>query len=599
MLRSFAPLCCTIAFSAAFAFSVAFAQDDPDAVKIKTTPEILSLFDESLQSLSQVEPTPRAGGLFQWLGFAVDFDNQKPALKIIDALLALAPSIEPEDLRTQLYAGVVNAFLDMERYPEAIATVNGYAPPTYRHEWQLDIAARIIILYERDNMPQPFGVSTLLQQALAGAVEAQDFIREGLSRAFLGHELARQGRQEEAATAFAEAMRTAQKIDDVDEKGALIGLILQRQVKHNQIANAMAMLQSVASDIKPMSTFALVSALILNEKYAEAEALIKTLPAGDMRDDLLGKFVMETIKTITDEKVGELATLVSSEELRERFLQIVTTLLQRNGRSDVAVQVSRHLNEPEVAEMSLFVGKIESLLEERQFAEAIRFIDEAEENEAIRQHFKRRILMMQYQETRDESVAGQIEATFTSGERIAVAELREEAKRATEVSDFTTRIDLLLEIFQEQSQFLDFVGARQTIKLLAEQLDKGTEPAQNIQDRLLLARLQVELHDKEGARANLGKLAQMLSAVTDLQTLKDLVPTLPLAPGVEPAIDESAIQNQLFQIYFMTASLLARANAPAESQAAFAKARELANAEPDATQRAEKLLILAQFLAEE
>jgi len=595
MLRSFALLC----FCAVFAFSTAFAQDEPSAVKITATPEILSLFNESLQSLSQAEPNPRAGGLFQLLGFAVNFDDKAHAQRIIDALLALAPSIEPEELRTQLYAGVVNAFLDLGKYPEAIAAVNQYASPADRHEWQLDIAARIIIVYERNNTSQPFGVSALLQQALTGAVETQDTIREGLARAFLGHELARQGRQEESVAAFAEAMRTAQRVEDVEEKGAIIGVILQRQAVHNQLANAMATLQSVSPEIKPMSTFALVSVLIPGEKHAEAEALIRTLPSGDMRDQLLGDFVMATVKTITDAKVGELVGLVSSEEKRERFLQIVTTLLQRNGRSDVAVHVSRRLSEPEVAEMSLFIGKIDSLLEEKQFAEVLQFVDESEDNEAIRQHLKRRILMMQYMETRDESVAGQIEATFTSSERIAVSELREEAKRAAEVPDFATRIDLLFEIFQEQSRFLDFAGARQTMNLLAEQLDKGTEPVQNIRDRLLLARMQSDLQDAEGVKANLGKLTQTLSAVTDLQTLKDLVPTLPLGPGASPTVAESDIQNQLFQIYFMIANLLAGVDASAESQAAFAKARELARIEPDAAQRAEKLLVLAQFLAGE
>ena len=592
MLRSFALFC----FSAVIVFSAAFAQDEPSDVKIRATPEILSLFDEALQSLSQVEPIPRAGGLFQLLGFAVNFDDQAHAQKIINALLALAPSIEPEELRSQLYAGVINAFLDLEKYPEAIGAVNRFISPTERYEWQLDIAVRIIIVHEQDKTPQPFGVSELLRQAISGAVEAQDTIREALSHAFLGHELARQGRQDESVTLFAEALKIAQKVEDVEEQGAIVGVILQRQVEHSQIANAMAMWQSIPPEIKPLSIFAFVSVLILREKYDEAEALLKTLPSGHMRDNLLGDFLMATIKTVTDAKIGELLALVSSDEMRERFLQVITTLLQRNNRNDVAVQVSKRLSEPAMAEMSLFIGKIESLLEEEQFAEALRFIDESEENEVIRQHLKRRILMMQYQETRDESIAGQIESTFTSNERIAVSELRAETGRAAEVPDFSTRIDLLFEIFQEQSRFLDFTGARQTIKLIAEQLDKGTEPVQTIQDRLLLARLQVELHDTEGVRANLGKLMQMLSAVTDLQTLKGLVPTL---PGIELPIDEPAIQNQLFQIYCMIANLLGRVDASAESQAAFAKARELAKIEPDAVHKSEKLLFLAQFLADE
>ena len=588
MFRSFALLC----FAAVFAFSVVFAQDESDAVKIKATPEVLSLFDESLQSLAQAEPNPRIGGLFRLLGFAVHLDDKAPAQRVIDALLALAPSIEPDELRYQLYMGIANALCDVEKYLEAVDVLNRITDPAIQSEAQLNIAVKIVIELEQNNALPPFDASPLLRQAIASTVESQNVVMEALARTFLGHELARQGKQAESAAAFAEAMQTAQKIEDAEEKGDVVGLILRRQAEYDQVAAAMAMFQSVAPEIKPAVAFALVSALIQEEKYTEAEALIKTLPSGDMRNDLLGNFVMVNIKTITDEKIGELLPLVSTDEFRERFLQVIAGQLQKNGRSDAASQVAERLSKPAIAEMSLFVGKIEALLEGKKFAEAVRLLEETENSEAIRQHLKRQILMMQYQEAYEESVTDRIAETFSSNERIAVAELREEAKRAAASDDFEERIDLLFEVFQEQSRFLDFAGARQTLKLVAEQFDASTQPIQIVSDRLLLARLQVELRDKEGAIANLGKLLQTLSAVRDLSELKHLVPT----SGDDPA--ESAIRNQLFQIYLITTNLLSRADAPAESQAAFAKARELAKAEPVAVARAEKLLTLAQTLAE-
>jgi len=590
MFRLFALFC----FTAVFTFSAVFAQDEPGTTKIKATPEILSLFEESLQSLSQAETNPRIGGLFQLLGFAVSFDDKAPAQKIVDTLLALAPSIEPEELRHHLYMGIANTFCDMEKYPEAIAVLDRISSPDVRRASQVEIAS--IILGPEDKASQPFDTSELLRQAIGGAVDAKDPFIEGMARALLGREFARQGKLNEATAAFSEALNTTPKIEDAEKQGRVFELVLYCQVLYGQVSDAMTTLQTVTDPaIKPVLTYTLVSELIQREKYNEAETLIKTLPSGDMKDNLLGSFVLATIKTITDAKVGELAALVSTDELRERFLQITTAQLQKNGRSDVAAQVGKRLKEPAVAEMSLFIGKVELLLEEKKFAEAIQFVDESEENEAIQQHLKRQILVSQYHETRDESVAGQIEAIFTRNERVAIMELREEAKQAAEVADFTERIDMLFAIFQEQSQFFDFVGARQTVKLVAEQLDKGTEPVQNIRDRLLLARLQVELRDKEGAKANLGKLMQRLSAVNDLNELKGLVPT----PGNGSTIEESAIKDQLFPIYFVTANLLAQADAPAESQAAFVKARELAMAEPVAAVKSEKLLILAQFLAEE
>ena len=596
MIRSLALVCCTTVFS----LSAAFAQNEPEVVNIKTTPEILALFDESLQSLSQAEPATKVAGLFRLLGFAVNFDDKAHAKKIVATLVALAPSVEPAELRHQLYMGIANAFCDLEQYTEAVAVLNRIDSPEIRSEAQLNIAAGIVLGQEQDKTLPPFDTSELLRQAIAGAVESKSVTLEALSRAFLGNELARQGKQAESTAAFSEAMKVAQRIEEVEERGQVLGVILQRQIERDQIAGASAMLQAVDSETKSMVSAAFVSALIQREKFAEAESAIKTLPSGDERDNLLGNFVMANIKTVTDAKVGEVVALMSTDDRRERFLQIITGQLQKNGRSEVATQVGKRLKEPVVAEMSLFVGKIEALVEEKKFAEAVQFIDETEENEGIRQDLKRRILMMHYQETHDDAVAAQIEATFASREKIAIGELREEAKKVVaEVSDISDSIDILLEVFQEHSRLLDFTGARQTLKLIAAQLDKATEPNKFVQDRLLLARLQVELRDKDGAKANLGKLMQTLSAVKDLSELKDLVPPSPSAQGVDAAVDESAIQNQLFQVYYMIANLLARADAKTESQSVFAKARELAKSDPNVPTRAEKLLALAQLLADE
>ena len=596
MFRSLTLFC----FAAVFALSAAFAQDATEVVKIKATPEVLTLFDESMQSLSQAEPNFRVGGLFQLLGFAMNFENNAPAQKIVEAILALAPSIEPEELRYQLFGGVANAFCDMGKYPEAVAVVNRIPNTAPLHEHQLHLAIKIVSQHENDKTLQPFDTSALLSQAATGAAGAKNDLIETIALAFLGRELARLGKQEESVAAFAAATNAAKKLGE-DMLGRALGMIFEKQVQSGQVASALATLQTISnSEAKLTAAQAIIEALMQLEKYSEAEALLKTFPLGDAKDNLLGSLVMAMIKNIADAKVGELASLMSSDESRERFLAVVARQLQVNGRSDVATLVSKRLNDPAVAERTLLIGKVESFLEEKKFVEAVQFIDATEKDEAIRPQLKRQILMMQYRETFDETIAGQIEGTFTGSEKVATVELRDEAKRAAaEASEPAKRFEALLEIFQEQSRYLDFVGARQTLALIAEQIDKGTEPAQLIQDRLLLARLQVEMRDKVGAKANLGKLMQTLSAVKNLSDFKDFVPTPPSALGVESAVDESAIRNQLFQVYFMSASLLAKADASAESQAAFAKAKELANAESNAAAKAEKLLVLAQFLTEE
>ena len=584
MFRLFALFSCAIAFACTFVF----AQEVPNTVNIKVTPEMKSLIDESLQSLSQVERNPRISGLFRLLSFAVTFDDKAPAQKIVDVILELALSVEPEELRFQLYKGIARAYSDLEKYPESAAILNRISDPVIRNEAQLEIAVGITIEQTQNSELKPFDTSELLRQAAVGAAELKNHFFVALAHAYLGHELARQGKQNESNGAFAEALGLIDRLEETDERMRIFELILHGKIQYEQVPDAIKIWQTVVDPaVKPHLTQVLVSELIQREKYAEADTVIGTLPADDIRDGLLGDFVMANIKTITDVKVGELIALVSSDDMKERFLQVIAGQLQKSGRGEVALQVSKRLKDPIVAEMSLFVGKVQSLVEEKKFDEAIQLIDSAEENEEFRQHLRRQVWMEQFQETYAESVAVQIEATFTSHEKIVVAELREEAKRTTAVSE-------LLEIVPEQVRFADFIGARQTLTLIFEQLDKETEPIKFIQERLILAQLQIALHDKEGTRANLEKLMQALSSVKNLSDLKDMVQM----PDSEPPLDEAAIRNMLFQIYFLTASQLAKVDAPTESRAAFAKAKELVLVEPVASAKAEKLLLLARFLAE-
>ena len=385
----------------------------------------------------------------------------------------------------------------------------------------------------------------------------------------------------------------------------MIGVLFQSQVLYDQMEGARATLQTISDpDFKQVC----VEVLLQYEKYEEAEKLIKTFPAEETRDMLLFGFVVESIKTITEAKIGEFTSLVSSDEQRERFLQRLITELQRNERGDLAAQVGKRLKEVANATLALLLGKMEELLDQKQFTEAIQCVDQSEVEEAIRKQLKRRVLMEQYKETHEDSVAKTIAEAYTSDEKIVLAELKEEAKQAAQKSNMAEQMELFLEILQEQFHFMDIAGARQTMQLISDCLDRETDPVRLIQYRLLLARLQAEIRENQKMKENLGKLMQMLSAVKDLKILKELAPQQQ-APAVEGRIrldlpggtpaDESAIRDQLFQVYLMTASLLAKAEAKAESKAAFEKAKELAKLDSNAVQKSEKFLILAQLLVED
>jgi len=613
MLRSLA----LFGFVVAVTCSLAVAQNTPKSEKIKATPEILALFDESFQSLAQVEPRQRAEGYFQLLNLGTLFDDKVPAKKVIENILALAPSLEPEELRNQLYEGVAHALCDLEENSEAVGVLNRIAKPADRYEPQQNLALKLIMGQENDKIQKPFDVSMLLHQAIGGALAVQDFTSEVVSRVLLGRELARQGKKDEATVAFANALTATKNLGAV-EQGQITALIIQSQVQVGLVADALATLQTIADPtVKLNATYAIVQMLTLNDKHDDAEKLLKNLPSGQTKDSLLLNLVVGNEKTLTDEKIGEFASQVSSEERRNAFIQQAVVLLMKENRGDVANQIAKWFNDPADAKRALLIGELQLTLDKKQFAEAIQFIDKSGVDAELRRNFKRSVWAIQYNETHDDSVAGQFSETYSNEEKMSVAELRETAKQAVEIPDPDLRMDTLLEIFQEQARFLDAAGQKQTLKMIAEQLDKETAPVRIIECRLLLARLQVAVREKNGAKENLGKLMQTLAGIRDLKVLKDLVPEQTAAqpltdanaggalklniPGAgrEPAIDESAIKNQLFQVNVMAAALLLQADAPMESKSALEKAKELAKADPDAAQKAEKLLILAQFMAEQ
>jgi|GEM_PF-2020922 len=621
--RMFARFCFVAVFtlsagliSAVFAQAV-FAQEGSfKPEEVKATPEILALFEASLQSLAQVEPISQAGALFQLLGFAVHLDDKEPAKKVITALAAIAPAIEEEELRRQLYEGLASALCDLEEYAGAVTVLGRIANPADRYRTQLNIAVKLVLGHEQDKTLKPFDASDLLRQVALAANQAQDSHAAALAYSLLGRELARHEKPAESAAVFAEALKIAGAKDELREQMQIIQLVLQSQVLYGQLEGAAAAIRTLDDiEVQRAMTGAYIQALIQNEKFDEAERLIKALPAeGAGRELFIQRWIVANIEGVTEAKVGEFAALLAGEQ-RESFLQSVTARLQTMNREDAAVAVSRRSQDTAGAERALFAGKMERLLEEEQFAEALQLIAASGEEEEIKQFLTQQVLGMQYDAAREEAVALRIFETYTGEDKIVVEEMRTEAAAAGEIGSLADRMVLLFAIFHDQMAIRDIAGARQTLKIVSGHIAQETDPVRNLDYRLLLARFQTDLQDNAGVKENLGKMLQMLAAVQDLKELKDLVPEsessaafseegrlrldLPLAGAVPAAVDESAIRSQLFQVYTMAANLLAQADAPAESKSAFEKAKALAEQETGAMQKAEKLLILAQFLAEE
>ncbi|MDR0521317.1 MAG: hypothetical protein LBH00_05635 [Planctomycetaceae bacterium] len=568
-------------------FISASAQKADTAGKI--APEITSLLTEVKEVLAPVEPKVRAAGLFHLLDFQMQLENKASAEETLHSLLTLAPSITEEQHRSQIYKGVADAYGDLQKDTEAAALMSKIAAPADRAEFQLHYAVKIITEMEEDAGRKFFDTAGLLRRAIADAAAAKNAGLESLGQAFLGRELARQKKNEDAEIAFSEALKTAKKTGDTEEQ-ELIGIVLRSQIQHGLIPAASATLAAVAvPETKQALTKEFIQSLIQYKKFAEAETAVKKLPAGKIKDTLLLDFAMENIKTVSDEQIGILAAMISTDAAREQVLQQIVAGLRRNNRNDAAESAGKRMSDPKKFKAAVIFGDIDRLMEAKQFAEAVK-VSELLEDPQLKSGIKREIFIAQYRETRDEALLAPIAALYTAEEKEKSAKL-ESTKKTAENAETGKQIDTLLGVMESQFELMDIKGAKQTMILILSRLDKVSDLAKIVQCRLLIAQLQIELRETSGAKENLGQLIQMLGGVQDLNLLKGLVN---VPPGGQPA-DAAAIRDQLFQIHAAAAELLIHTDALPEFQAALGKAKTFADAEPFAIAKADKLLLLARI----
>jgi hypothetical protein len=105
---------------------------------------------------------------------------------------------------------------------------------------------------------------------------------------------------------------------------------------------------------------------------------------------------------------------------------------------------------------------------------------------------------------------------------------------------------------------------------------------------------------------------QLLENTIEITSLSGLVPEEQTPPAAETPgtpngmpkiklkkpVNESAIKDQLFNVYIAVGDSLSGIDADTESKLAFNKAKALADGETDTGKKVEKLFLLSQILAE-
>ncbi|GHT24595.1 hypothetical protein FACS189419_09570 [Planctomycetales bacterium] len=298
---------------------------------------------------------------------------------------------------------------------------------------------------------------------------------------------------------------------------------------------------------------------------------------------------------------------MSSPERKTKFLQGVAGAFINLDKDEEAKKLADGNKEILNA---LKAKPIRQLLKDKKFDEALKVAEtldaEIPDGERSKTQIKRQIGILRYRETNDEKYLQQIAATFTDEEKKQISELDNAVQQASAITNPEEQRTALLQAVQTQYQIGNVTGVKQVLVLLLANVEKETDVVKLVSQRLILARLQADVNDKAGMKANLGKLLEKLSGVKDIMELKELVPERqqenPIAAAggeavkLKVPVDRTAVEDQLFNVYITVADDFRKAEADAEAKAVLQKARQIAESATDAARKADMLFFMMQFL---
>ncbi|MDR3182691.1 MAG: tetratricopeptide repeat protein [Planctomycetaceae bacterium] len=594
----------------AVCITAAFAQvsTQPQSKKsFKATPEVLKLLADVKAALPKDDANVHAQGLFRLLNLEMQFEDKAPAADTVKTIVPLAAALaEPQ--QTQLYEGISIVYADLGQYDEAVRILGNIKQDDERSRGQLNLAVKVIADQKTGNKKDGhYDLTALLNQAAAGAAAAKNAYSEALARIFIAQTAAQQGKKETALEAFAEARKTAKKLEEVEEQN-VTDLIIRVQCETGFVAEALETLKSVGdADAKQLLTGAAAGALMAAGKTDEAEKLLKEIPAGDTKDKAVSGVTSRYLQTLTDVQIKVLAAAMSTPERKTQFLRSVMRLLFNLDRDDLAAKLGSELPGDKDVQNALQLKPLKALLDAKKYDDAAKLIDTLND-EPLKTAAKRQLAVLRYRETGDESFVKGIPETYSDEEKKQLEEVENRFKQAAEMTNNNEQTQALFQILQAEYQLGNIAAMKKTLAFLLTSADKQSNPAKNISLRFMLARLQLELHDKTGAIANLAKLQTAFAAVKDVMELKELVPPkeednpIVNSPANGPAVKlrvpptKAEVEAQVFNVYLTTADILRKAGAVEQSKDILLKARAFADALSDAVQKADMLFFLTQFV---
>lgn len=603
-------LSCCFALVSLFA-SVLTAQqaNDGSSEPYPATPTVLKMIEKCEETFKGLEkPEDKAMILFQMLSLETRLTDKEPARRTVRTLLEIAPTIEREAIRSQILEAAAQAQAEIGDYEAGIKTLSQIGQNAGRADGLLNLAEKIIGDNEEKKPEKPYDVTGLLRQAAAGAAEAKDPGLEAIASAILGRELAKQGKIEEARSAFDVSRNKARETEEIEERNLTV-LIVRNQVQNGMVNDALKLIESVSSEENKQAFTALAAiALAQIGKTDESSKMLALLQPGDAKDNALIGIGRECAGKESAEKLLELAALTSSPERKEMFFGNVLPILVEKKRFDVAAELGKQSASATELATILKMQPLETLIEEKKFDEAQKFIDTLED-ESLKQNAARHLVLARIKAANKEDALALAEAAQSDEEKKAISTLDAEMDRAAEIKDPDDRMTAYFEILEMQLQLFDLRGVGKTLEKMLQTISEHSDPAKKVLGKMLISRFLMELNDIDGAKKNIGEAVKMLDETKDFASLHGLVQeeqdSTPFDPqdnsprlALKTPVSEDAIQDQIFQIYLSASDSLAQMEDWTEANQTLQKIVRLAETETDPMKKAQKLLLLTQLQAE-
>ena len=600
---------CRSAAAALFLFgTLALAQDAPQPKPPLTANEnssaMIEQFRKELDGLKT--PETKAAALSQLLNFQFRFADKTPAAATVKALIALAESLEKGTLRTQLLEAVVFAQSELGDYDGAAKTTELFDSPQDRAENQLNLAEKFLAENEKKKPEKPFDVAALLRNAAAGAVDARDLGLEALALAVLGGELLKAGSVDDAKAAFQQSREKAKELEEIEERN-IVALIIRNSIRGGRTEDAVGLADSMKTDEAKAALSGMIAVTEADVGRPDAaRKIIDSMKPGNAKDNALVELGRAAAKTEEAAKLLELSKIMSSPERVEMFQQAILGSLIEEKRFDAAEEFAKETAKPEESRLALSVRRLELLIEDKKFDDAVKLI-ETFTNPQLKTGAFHHLAGACIQAGEVDKAELLLGGTRTEEEIAALKELAAAATKAAAETNPEVRTETLFEILRTQLQLLDLKGVKQTLAAMADSVQKVENPARRVQYTLVLSQVLLQL-DKTQAKPVLWGLFTLLSGIKDPMELKELVPKQ--HPNPDPAdptqpvlaldlpVSASAVKEQFFILYVNIADLLSQAGDAETAKRALAKAAEMLAAEPEAAAKLEKLLLLARLYAE-